>query len=75
LGPSQAELKIIERINELHHREENYVASARIQWLAEGGQNTKFFPSPSEPKEEEYDKKTSESRTVSLHPMRRRWVT
>jgi hypothetical protein len=41
LGPSQAELKIIERINELHHRKENYVASAFENSMA-GGRGSEY---------------------------------
>lgn len=44
VGPSHGELKTIERINELHHREEiMWRQRSRLQWLAAGDKNTRFF--------------------------------
>lgn len=43
-GPSYEEKKIEARITELNYREEiMWRQSSRIQWLAEGDGNTKFF--------------------------------
>jgi hypothetical protein len=44
LRPSHEELKIVERLMELNHREEvMWRQRARIQWLAEGDRNYRFF--------------------------------
>jgi hypothetical protein len=44
VGPSYEELKTVERIVELQHREEiMWRQRSQIQWLAEGDKNTRFF--------------------------------
>jgi hypothetical protein len=44
LGPSHRELKVVERIMELNHREElMWKQRARLQCLATGDKNTRFF--------------------------------
>jgi hypothetical protein len=44
LGPSHEELKLVERLLELNHREETmWRQRSWIQWLAEGDRNTRFF--------------------------------
>jgi hypothetical protein len=43
-GPSYEEIKTCDRIVELNHREEiMWCQRSRIQWLADGDNNTKFF--------------------------------
>ena len=43
-GPTQAELKVAERIMELNYREGlMWKQRARLQWLASGNKNTRFF--------------------------------
>jgi hypothetical protein len=44
VGPSHREIKIVDRIVELQHREETmWRQRSRIQWLSEGDKNTRFF--------------------------------
>ncbi|KAK1611920.1 hypothetical protein QYE76_035593 [Lolium multiflorum] len=44
VGPDHLEIKVVERIVELQHREEMmWRQRSQIQWLAEGGRNTLFF--------------------------------
>jgi hypothetical protein len=44
LGPTYEEIKLVDRIVELNHREEiMWKQWSRITWLAEGDENTLFF--------------------------------
>jgi hypothetical protein len=44
VGPSYEELKVVDRLVELHHREElMWRQRSRVQWLSEGDKNTHFF--------------------------------
>ena len=43
-GPIHAEIKIVERLTELYHREEIlWRQRARLEWLMHGDKNTHFF--------------------------------
>jgi hypothetical protein len=44
VGPSHAEIKVVEKIMELNHREEIiWKQHSRIMWLMEGDKNIRFF--------------------------------
>jgi hypothetical protein len=44
VGPSYEEIKVVDRLVELHHREElMWRQRSRVQWLSEGDKNTYFF--------------------------------